>query len=63
MQNQKEVKLFAFKLAGNQQQDAKPAPQWKVRDGVASAGCTDTGIDGEWKMATTWGGPDSGIYC
>lgn len=63
MQNQKESKLFAFQLAEQRQGEAKPAQQWKVRDGVAVAGCTDTGEDGVWKMATNWGGADSGFYC
>jgi hypothetical protein len=39
MQNEKQTKLFAFKLA-EKKQEAKPATQWQVRDGVSVAGCT-----------------------
>lgn len=39
MQNEKQTKLFAFKLA-EKAQEAKPATQWQAREGVSVAGCT-----------------------
>jgi len=63
MQNQQQSTLFAFKLAEKQQQDATPAQQWKVREGVAVAGCTDVNPDrGLYRASTTWS-VDGGIYC
>lgn len=62
MQIQKETKLFAFKLAEKKDQEAKPAAQWQVRDGVAVAGCTDpTGdLNVRWSQSR---GIDNGVYC
>jgi hypothetical protein len=64
MQNQKQVKLFAFQLADKRQPDAKPEQQWKVRNGVSTAACTaiPTGHD-MYRDASKWNGPDGGIYC
>jgi len=65
MQKQQQSTLFAFKLADKQHQDAKPAQEWKVREGVSVAGCTDAGgLHGNmYRDASTWNGPDGGIYC
>lgn len=61
MKNQEAVKLFAFKLAEKQDKDkdGKPDVQWKVRDGVAIAGCSgdDLRVDDP-----TWG-HDAGYWC
>ena len=62
MADQKEAKLFAFKLAAKQEN--KPAEQWKVRDGVAVAGCTgpvDFDNYRDYNEFTHRG--DKGIYC
>jgi hypothetical protein len=59
MQNQQQVKLFAFKLAEKQDQQPKPQQQWKVREGVSVAGCT--GEDARW--SSNLGVADAGIYC
>ena len=58
MEKQENTKLFAFKLAEKKAKEAKPAPQWKLRDGVASAGCSgeDQREDGYW-------GRDLGVWC
>lgn len=60
MKNQNQVKLFAFKLAAKKEQEAKTAPQWKQRDGVAVAGCS-----GPDARADRMGFPgrDNGIWC
>ncbi|MEW6024674.1 MAG: hypothetical protein AB1807_21330 [Pseudomonadota bacterium] len=63
MQNQEPKKLFAFQLAEKRAQ-AKPAQQWKVRDGVAVAGCTV--LDEEfspYRESNRNVGSDSGDYC
>ena len=57
MKNQKETKLFAFKLA-KKVQEAKPATQWKVREGVAIAGCTGRDV-----RLSGLRGYDGGIWC
>ncbi|MBJ7313427.1 hypothetical protein H7U20_24965 [Rugamonas sp. CCM 8940] len=59
MNNQKQAKLFAFKLAAKKEQEVKAAPQWKLRDGVALAGCT--GPDA--RANRVGGGNDRGIWC
>ncbi|WP_166871643.1 hypothetical protein [Massilia mucilaginosa] len=58
MEKQENTKLFAFKLAEKKAKETKPAPQWKLRDGVASAGCSgeDQRADGYW-------GRDLGVWC
>ena len=63
MQNQEPKKLFAFQLAQKQNQ-AQPAQQWKVREGVAVAGCTDVPSkhNDMYRMSTNWS-EDGGIYC
>lgn len=65
MQNQKQPKLFAFKLAQKSTQESTPAPQWKVRDGVAVAACTAAGgiHDNMYRDKDKWNGADGGIYC
>ncbi|MEW6372114.1 MAG: hypothetical protein AB1584_14355 [Pseudomonadota bacterium] len=63
MQNQQQPTLFAFKLADQQNQEAQPAQQWKVRDGVAVAGCTDPVPDSGWYRYSTIQKVDGGIYC
>jgi hypothetical protein len=59
MKNQNQAKLFAFKLAAKKEQECKAAPQWKLRDGVAVAGCT--GPDA--RADRVGGGRDRGIWC
>lgn len=63
MADQKESKLFAFKLAEKQVAQTKPAAEWKVRDGVAVAGCSGPNkLDNyRYPSATNW--VDQGIYC
>lgn len=63
MQNQQQSTLFAFKLAEKQQQDTKPAQQWKVRDGVSVAGCTDPVPDSGLVRYSTTRAVDGGVYC
>lgn len=64
MQNQKESKLFAFKLAEQREQKAQPAQQWKVRDGVSVAGCTLVDPDwGGYRNTDPFGDYDGGVYC
>lgn len=63
MQIQEPKKLFAFQLAEKRAQ-AKPAQQWKVRDGVAVAGCSV--LDEEFaplRETTPRLGTDGGDYC
>lgn len=57
MKKQNETKLFAFKLAKKVEQ-VKADPQWKVRDDVATAGCS-----GPDARASSRYSRDSGIYC
>jgi hypothetical protein len=65
MQKQNQSKLFAFKLAEKQEQ-TQATQQWKVRDGVAVAGCTGP-LPDEYDNWREWGGyfqkPDQGLYC
>ena len=59
MNNQQEKKLFAFKLVDKKAAaQVKPEPQWKTRDGVATAGCSfpSERAAGRWTA-------DSGVYC
>jgi hypothetical protein len=64
MQNQKQTKLFAFKLAGQREQQAQPAQQWKVREGVSVAGCTYPDRNSlVMRESTELGGRDAGVYC
>ncbi|KAB8066865.1 MULTISPECIES: hypothetical protein [Janthinobacterium] len=62
MQNQ--PKLFAFKLAEKQEQKpAVPATAWKVRDGVAVAGCTAVGTNDQYRDSSRFQPNDRGQYC
>jgi len=63
MKDQKESKLFAFKLAEKQVAQAKPAAEFKVRDGVAVAGCSGPNKLENYRYASTSGANDAGIYC
>lgn len=63
MTDRKEAQLFAFKLAEKQAQQAKPATEWKVRDGVAVAGCTDPTHTGDFRDTSRLNQADKGIYC
>lgn len=57
MKKQNEAKLFAFKLS--EKTEAKQADtQWKVRDGVATAGCTGWMLRGY----DSWG-REQGVIC
>ncbi len=58
MKNQKEKKLFAFKLAEKKAQATKPDAQWKAREGVATAGCSFPS-----ERYSTRVGTDNGVYC
>lgn len=58
-------KLFAFKLAAKEdakQEQVKDA-QWKGRDGVAIAGCTDYKWPGNLRYTAPGGAADRGVYC
>ncbi|MBC3808788.1 hypothetical protein H8K52_15710 [Undibacterium seohonense] len=60
MKNQNTSKLFAFKLAEKKAEKTQITPQWKVRDGVAIAGCS--GPDA--RAPRLWNGrKDDGIWC
>ena len=64
MQNQKPAKLFAFQLAGQREQQAQPAQQWKVRAGVSVAGCTYVDrLALSLRFTSSWGVADAGMYC
>ncbi|MEW6731014.1 MAG: hypothetical protein AB1489_06735 [Acidobacteriota bacterium] len=61
MNKQNSTKLFAFKLAkklDKKTQEAKPEQQWKVREGVAIAGCTFPA-----ERYGTRFNADGGVYC
>lgn len=69
---QSQNKLFAFKLAGKLATEAEskqaqktgtPATAWKVRDGVAVAGCTAVGIHDQYRDSSRLKPNDSGQYC
>lgn len=63
MADQKESKLFAFKLA-EKQAPTNPVAEWKVRDGVAVAGCTDPSHTSDWRDTHPYTNrADQGIYC
>lgn len=57
-------KLFAFKLAAKEdaKKEADADLQWKARDGVAVAGCTDYRFPGNLRYDGAQGA-DRGIYC
>jgi hypothetical protein len=63
MHDKKETKLFAFKLAEKKEQEkpARPAP-WKVRDGVAVAGCTAVDSEEQYRYSRI-GSSDGGEFC
>lgn len=64
MQNQ--IKLFAFKLAEKKEQnEIKSEQPWKVRDGVAVAGCTYYGDPEDYNLrdSSRFNPNDTGIYC
>ena len=69
MQKQKQPKLFAFKLAEKQvnTQTASPAVpprSWKVRSGIAVAGCSEFMIgSGNFRYESRLQPNDSGQYC
>lgn len=58
--------LFAFRLAADEDQSAASAPdaegQWRARDGVAVAGCTDPTHQGDYRYGTRWSS-DNGVWC
>ena len=57
-------KTFAFKLAQKSQvKSGSQSSQWKAREGVAVAGCTQYGhIPGNLRYKTA-SGSDYGVYC
>jgi hypothetical protein len=67
MGDQKKAKLFAFNLAVKQEEKAKPEAQWKVREGVAVAGCTGpVNFENYRESISVFGaymGRDKGYYC
>ncbi|MBW3509498.1 MULTISPECIES: hypothetical protein [Janthinobacterium] len=64
MQKQNHSKLFAFKLAEKQvQKQVAPATVWKVRDGVAVAGCTAVGTRDQYRDSSRFQPNDGGQYC
>lgn len=63
MQNQQQTRLFAFQLARKQEQETVQQAVWKVRDGVAVAGCSGPDAYDNYRASSTWGGADAGIYC
>lgn len=64
MQNQNQAKLFAFKLAEKRDAQTQPSQQWKVREGVATAGCSWVDVDaGLLRASDRYVGNDAGVYC
>lgn len=63
MQIQKQTKLFAFQLAKKQEAAQPQRTAWKVRDGVAVAGCSGPDVYDNFRAPGTWGAADAGIYC
>lgn len=64
MQNQKQTRLFAFKLAEKRKETMQQAQQWKVRDGVSVAGCTVLDEEGTpLRESSRAVGSDGGNYC
>lgn len=61
--DQKQSKLFAFKLADKQAKEVKPATQWKVREGVSVAGCSGPDMYENYRAARPGSRTDNGIYC
>jgi hypothetical protein len=60
---QNHPKLFAFKLAEKQvQKQAVSATVWKVRDGVAVAGCTAVEAE-QYRDSSRFQPNDRGQYC
>lgn len=57
MNKKNETKLFAFKLSAKSQ-SIKTQDQWKVRDGVSTAGCTGWELRGYDR----WG-REQGVIC
>ncbi len=57
MKKQTETKLFAFKLAENNQK-AKSDTKWQAREDVATAGCS-----GPWARGSSRWGRDQGMWC
>jgi hypothetical protein len=64
--------LFAFRLADTTREpppdrDAPHGhvhdPQWKARDGIAAAGCTDYRFPGNLRAYSQVFGNDRGLYC
>ncbi len=53
-------KTFAFRLA--EQTRSPEQPRWDIRDGVATAGCTDPTHQGDYRYSTTLG-RDNGAWC
>ena len=56
-------KTFAFKLAEKKVTKDSKKTQWKARDGVAVAGCTDAGPfigNYRWPSGSV---RDAGMYC
>lgn len=67
MEIKKPAKLFAFKLATQQDQAAQSKAQWKVREGVSVAGCSGPDMYENYRAdIDIWGRPkgwDQGYYC
>ncbi len=63
MQNQQQTTLFAFHLAQKQAGETVRQAAWKVREGVAVAGCSGPDAYDNYRASSSWGGADAGIYC
>jgi len=63
MQNQQQTTLFAFQLAQKQAGETVQQAAWKVRDGVAVAGCCGSDAYDNDRASCTGGGADAGIDC
>lgn len=64
--------LFAFRLADTTRESSPDRnmphghardPQWKARDGIAAAGCTDYRFPGNLRAWSQVFGNDRGLYC
>ena len=62
MQKQNPPKLFAFKLAEKQAPTAPVPTEWKVRDGVAAAGCSEVERF-QYRYSSTINSRDTGQFC
>lgn len=55
-------KTFAFRLQTKNEKQNKPK-QWKAKEGVAAAGCTDPSGHYDFRYNSSRYGIDGGVYC